>query len=382
MTDNATPLVVLATGGTGGHVFPAEALAGELAARGHRLALVTDRRGGQFSGLLGDLETHRIRAGGVAGKRFAALLHSGSELAIGLFQARSLLKRLRPQAVVGFGGYASVPTMLAAGFGGFATAIHEQNAVVGRANRMLAPRVRRIATCFDRVSGIPDGAQAKVQRTGMPVRPTVISCREIPYPELSDTSPIHLMIVGGSQGARVLSDIVPAAIGGLPAAMRERIRVIQQCRPEDVERVREAYAKVGTEAELNTFFADLPARIAAAHLIIGRAGASTVAELTTIGRPAILVPYPFAADDHQAGNAHAIDEAGGGWLMAEAAFTADALAKRLESLFGLPAVLQRTAANARAAGRPDAAVALADLIAGIISNGANGGGARDGRKAA
>lgn len=382
MTASQSPLVVLATGGTGGHVFPAEALAGELARRGYRLALVTDRRGGAFSGVLGGLETHRIRAGGVAGKRFVALLHSGSELAIGLFQARALLRRLDPQAVIGFGGYASVPTMLAAGFGGFATAIHEQNAVLGRANRMLAPRVRRIATCFERVVGLPDGTEGKIVRTGMPVRPAVIECRDTPYPDLDDTKPINLMVVGGSQGARVLSDVVPEAIRRLPEALRARMRIVQQCRPEDLDRVRAAYAEAGVSAELAAFFADLPARIADAHLVIGRAGASTVAELTTIGRPAILVPYPHAADDHQAGNAHAIDEAGGGWLMAEPSFTADALSKRLESLFGLPAVLQRTAENARRAGRPDAAVALAETVIGIMSNGANGGGAHGGRQAA
>jgi len=382
MSVSSSPLVVLATGGTGGHVFPAEALAGKLSERGFRLALVTDRRGGVFSGVLGGLETHRIRAGGVAGKRLVALLQSGSELAIGLFQARALLKELRPQAVVGFGGYASVPTMLAACFGGYATAIHEQNAVLGRANRMLAPRVRRIATCFDQVEGLPDGTADKVTRTGMPVRPAVIACRETPYPELDDSGPLNLMVVGGSQGARVLSDVVPAAIGGMQEALRKRLRITQQGRPEDLDRVRTAYADLGVAADLDSFFADLPERIAAAHLVIGRAGASTVAELTAIGRPAILVPYPHAVDDHQSGNAHAIDEAGGGWLMNEDVFTADALTKRLESLFGLPAVLQRTAANARAAGRPKAAEALAELVGGIVGNGANGGGTRDGRRAA
>ncbi|MEK9723326.1 MAG: undecaprenyldiphospho-muramoylpentapeptide beta-N-acetylglucosaminyltransferase [Rhodospirillaceae bacterium] len=381
MNANA-PLVVLATGGTGGHVFPAEALAGELSRRGYRLALVTDRRGGILSGLLGELETHRIRAGGVAGKRFAALLHSGSELAIGLFQARGLLKRLQPQAVVGFGGYASVPTMLAACFGPYATAIHEQNAVLGRANRMLAPRVRRIATCFETVAGLPDGIEANVRRTGMPVRPAVIACRETPYPTLADDAPARLLVVGGSQGARVLSDVVPAAVGRMEPSLRARLQITQQCRPEDLDRVRAAYARIGVDADLNSFFADLPERIAEAHLVIGRSGASTVAELTTIGRPAILVPYPHAADDHQSGNAHAIDEAGGGWLMAETAFTPETLAKRLDSLFGLPAVLQRAAANARAVGRPDAAIDLAEMVAGLIANGANGGGANDGRQAA
>ncbi|MBT6607458.1 MAG: undecaprenyldiphospho-muramoylpentapeptide beta-N-acetylglucosaminyltransferase [Rhodospirillaceae bacterium] len=382
MTGTRNPLVVLATGGTGGHVFPAEALAGELSARGFRLALVTDRRGDVFSGVLGDLETHRIRAGGVAGKKLVALIQSGSDLAIGLFQARSLLKRLKPQAVIGFGGYASVPTMLAACFGGYATAIHEQNAVLGRANRLLATRVRRIATCFERVEGLPDETSNKVVFTGMPVRPAVAACRDHPYPSLDDDGLCHLLVVGGSQGARVLSDVVPAALGRLPAKLQNRLRITQQCRPEDLDRVRASYSNLKLDATLNSFFADLPERIATAHLVIGRSGASTVAELSAIGRPAILVPYPHAVDDHQAGNAHAIDDAGGGWLMSEDTFTPEALAKRLDSLFGLPVVLKRTAANACAAGRPKAVDELADMVAEVISNGANGGGDQAGRRAA
>ncbi len=378
----STPLVILATGGTGGHVFPAEALAGELAGRGYRLALVTDHRGDAFSGVLGDLDTYRIRAGGIAGKKLISLLLSGSELAIGFLQARSLLRKLAPHMVIGFGGYASVPTMLAAVFGGFAAAIHEQNAVLGRANRMLASRVEKVATCFDVVAGVPEGMNAKVVRTGMPVRPSVIACRETPYPELNDDTPLHLLVFGGSQGARVLSDVVPDAVSRLGEHLKQRLRITQQCRSEDLDRVFDAYANAGVAAELETFFADLPKRIGTSHLVIGRSGASTVAELTTIGRPAILIPYPNATDDHQSGNAHAIDEVGGGWLINESAFTADALAKRLDSLFGLPAVLQRSAANARASGRPDAAIDLANLVSGIISNGANGNSATSGGGAA
>jgi len=283
--------------------------------------------------------------------------------------------------VIGFGGYASVPTMLAADLGGYAAAIHEQNAVLGRANRMLASRVKKIATCFDNVAGVPEGMDTKVVCTGMPVRPAVIACRDTPYPELDDDSPLHLLVFGGSQGARVLSDVVPHAVGRLGGHLKQRLRITQQCRPEDLGRVRDEYANAGVAAELEIFFDDLPKRIGASHLVIGRSGASTVAELTTIGRPAILIPYPNATDDHQSGNAHAIDEAGGGWLINEAAFTANALAKRLDSLFGLPAVLQRSAANARAAGRPEAAIDLANLVSGIILNDTNGNGATSGRAA-
>ena len=378
----SAPLVILATGGTGGHVFPAEALAGELAGRGYRLALVTDHRGDAFSGVLGELDTYRIRARGVAGKKLISMLLSGSELAIGFLQARTLLRKLAPHMVIGFGGYASVPTMLAAVFGGFAAAIHEQNAVLGRANRMLASRVEKIATCFDVVVGVPEGMNAKVVRTGMPVRPSVIACRETPYPELNDDSPLHLLVFGGSQGARVLSDVVPDAVSRLGGHLKQRLRITQQCRPEDLDRVFDAYANAGVAAELETFFADLPKRIGTSHLVIGRSGASTVAELTTIGRPAILIPYPNATDDHQSGNAHAIDEVGGGWLINESAFSADALAKRLDSLFGLPAVLQRSAANSRASGRPDAAIDLADMVSAVISNGTIGNSATSGGGAA
>ena len=369
MTAPRNPLIILAAGGTGGHVFPAEALATELAGRDCRLALITDRRGGAYSGVLGNLETYRIRAGGVAGKRIVALLQSGPELAIGLIQARGLLKKLKPDVVVGFGGYASVPTMLAACLGGFRTAIHEQNAVLGRANRLLAPRVDRVATCFDLVEGLPDGAEGKVTLTGMPVRPSILAVEDAAYPAIDDDGPFRLLVIGGSQGARVLSDVVPAAVKALPEALRRRLEIVQQCRPEDLDRVRAAYAEIGAKAELASFFDDVPERLAAAHLVIARAGASTVAEVTAVGRPSLLVPYPYATDDHQARNAHAVDEAGAGWLLPEPAFTPDALAGRIESLLCMPVVLERTAANAKRLGRPDAAKTLAELVLGLIPNG-------------
>ena len=365
------PLVVMAAGGTGGHVFPAEALAEELIGRGYRLALLTDRRGDAFSGILGDLETYRIRAGGVAGKKAWAVLRGSCEITIGLFRARRLLRKLSPKAVIGFGGYASLPTMLAASFDGYATAIHEQNAVLGRANRLLSSRVRKIATCFDSVRGAPNTIHHKLVLTGMPVRPAVIKNRDTPYPEILTDRPLKLLVFGGSQGARVLSDVVPAAVRCLNDDIRRRLFITQQCRQEDLEQVSEAYAEVGVEVNLRTFFTDLPALIADAHLIIGRSGASTIAELTVIGRPAILVPYPHATDDHQSDNAQAIDEAGGGWLINETSFTSGSLARRLESLFGLPAVLERGAVNARAVGRPNATIHLADLVSDIISNGDN-----------
>jgi len=364
-------LFVLAAGGTGGHVFPAEALAAELAGRGCRLALVTDRRGGSLSGLLGEIETHRILAGGVAGKSLAARLRSAPELAIGTWQARVLLKRLNPEAVVGFGGYASVPTMLAAAYGGFKTAIHEQNAVLGRANRFLSSRVMCCAVSFESSKGLISEAAGKVVHTGMPVRPAVIAVGERPYPTLAGDGPINILVLGGSQGAHVLSQVVPDAVARLEEGLRRRFSVAQQCRPEDLAETAKAYQRLGLKADVADFFIDVPERLAAAHLVISRAGASTVAECAVVGRPAILVPYPHAIDDHQSVNAHAMDAAGAAWLMPEEAFTPQALAIRLDSLFGLPAILDKAAASARAAGRPDAAARLADMVFALLPDNSN-----------
>ncbi|MBT7954146.1 MAG: undecaprenyldiphospho-muramoylpentapeptide beta-N-acetylglucosaminyltransferase, partial [Rhodospirillaceae bacterium] len=317
----AKPLVVLAAGGTGGHVFPAEALAAELSSRGYRLALVTDQRGGDLSGRLGELETHRVRAGGIAGKGVFARILSVFELMIGTLQAWFLLRRLKPAVVVGFGGYASVPTMLAAAYSGTKAAIHEQNAVLGRANRLLASRVETIATSFDKVSEIPEDAKPNVIVTGMPVRPAVTIVRDRAYPTLGSDDDVNLAVFGGSQGAHIFSVVVPEAMKQLDENLRSRIRITQQSRPEDIDQVKSAYRAIDVDADLSTFFNDVPDRIAAAHLVICRSGASSIAELTTIGRPAILVPYRHAVDDHQSRNAHAVDEVGGGWLIPEDAFT-------------------------------------------------------------
>ena len=369
MNGRLQALVALAAGGTGGHVFPAQALAAELSQRGYRLVLFTDRRGGAFGGSLSGIETYRIRAAGVAGKRLAALLLSGPNLAVGTVQARNLLKRLKPAVVVGFGGYASVPTMLAATFGGLRTAIHEQNALLGRANRLLAPKVDRVATSFLVAEGLPAAAAAKVTHTGMPVRSAVAAMRASAYPGLAGDGPIELLVLGGSQGAQVFSDVVPAAVGQLADGLRRRLRIAQQCRPEDLEGTRRRYQELGMEVDLAAFFNDVPERLARAHLLIARSGASTVAEITAVGRPAILVPYPFAVDDHQTANAHAMDEVGAGWLMPQEAFAPTTLAARLSALFDLPATLEKTAASARAAGRADAAARLADMVAELVPNG-------------
>lgn len=363
MTQTQTmPLIVLSAGGTGGHVFPAEALAAELIRRGYRLALITDLRGQAFGGALGTLDLFRVRAGGIAGRGLVKRLRAVCELAIGTLEAFAILRRLQPAAVVGFGGYASVPAILAAIRSGHPVLLHEQNAVLGRANRLFAKHAHRIAISIAETKLLPTKDPSRIVHTGMPVRPAVADVRNRPYPALQADAPIHLLVTGGSQGASVFARVAPDALTRLPESLRSRIRIAQQCRAEDVAQVRKAYADAGIHAEIETFFTDIPERLAQAHLAIVRSGASTVAELTCVGRPAILVPYPHAVDDHQTANAQSLDNVGGGWLMPESAFTADSLAQRLKDLFTLPAALEKAAVCAKTAGRPDAAERLADLV--------------------
>ena len=358
--------VVLAAGGTGGHLFPAESLAGELMRRGFHLVLVTDRRGAAFEGPLGELETHRVHAAGLSGHGVGRKAAALARLGLGTVEAVRLMRRLSPAAAVGFGGYASLPTMLAASLYGAASVIHEQNAVLGRANRLLAPRADKIATSFAEVSHIAPAHRHKVVRTGNPVRAAIAALGDVPYPTLVADGPLSLLVVGGSQGAHVFSTVVPAAVAALPDRMRARLRVTQQCRARNLAETRAAYEAIGVEAELASFFPDLPERLAAAQLLICRAGASTLAEITAAGRPAVIAPYPFATDKHQAVNARALADAGGGWVMPNASFTAEALARKLESLLIHPLELAAAARAARALGEPDAARRLADVVSGLI----------------
>ena len=358
--------IVLVAGGTGGHVFPAEALAGELRSRGYTLALFTDRRGEAFSGELGTLTTHQFRSGRVSSGGLFRRARGLIDLALGGLQSRRLLATLKPSAVVGFGGYPSVPPMLAAASLGIPTVIHEQNALLGRANRLLAPRVKAIATAFANVSGLNSTDRRKAVMTGNPVRSGVRSLRGQAYPPLTSDSPIYLLITGGSQGATVFSDVVPAALARLSDALRRRLRISQQCRAEDIERARSAYAKTNITVELATFFNDIPQRLAQAHLVICRAGASTLAELTTAGRPAILVPYPHAMDDHQTVNAKALEAAGAAHVIAQPDFTAETLTARLKLLFAQPPTLARMAKHAHDYGQQDAAANLATLVISLL----------------
>jgi len=358
---NAAGVVVLAAGGTGGHMFPAEALARALLTRGRSVALVTDSRGEAWGERLPEVPLHRIRAGRVSGNVLRRAV-GAAELALGTVQAGRHLRALSPAAVVGFGGYPSVPTMLAAARQRLPTVIHEQNAILGRANRLLAGRARRIATSFAEVGGIRVADRARVVETGNPVRPAVIALRGSQYLPPRPGEPFELLVLGGSQGARILSAVLPAAFARLPDALRRRLRLAQQARPDDIEAVRAAHKANGIAAEVRAFFDDVPARLARAHLVIARSGASTVAELAVMGRPAILVPFAAAADDHQTANARALAAAGAAWLVPETAFTPTTFADRLAALMEAPDTLREAAAKAFQLARPDAAERLADLV--------------------
>lgn len=373
MSANGAKRIVLAAGGTGGHIFPAEALAQELATRGHQLILITDRRGARLGGEFRAVETHHIHAGGIASGSAFGRLRGVAEIALGLLEVERILRRLNPDAAIGFGGYPSVPTMLAAVRRGIPTIIHEQNAVLGRANRLLAPRVTRIATSFDEVRGIKAGDAAKVRITGNPVRARIAALAHRPYPTLPTDGSRRLVVLGGSQGASVFGRVVPDAIARLPEPIRRHLSIRQQCRPEDLSAVASAYARIGVKACLATFFDDVPSLLAGAHLVVSRAGASTIAELTAAGRPSVLVPYPYATEDHQTANARNLDRTGAAWLIPEPEFTPARLATLLADILGNPVMLGTAAMCARAAGTPGAARGLADLAAALLPSNGNCG---------
>ncbi|MGZ8350344.1 MAG: undecaprenyldiphospho-muramoylpentapeptide beta-N-acetylglucosaminyltransferase [Allosphingosinicella sp.] len=352
---------VLAAGGTGGHMMPAHALAEELMLRGHRVALVTDDRGARIPGLFDKVQVHILPAGRLAGGPLG-WLRAGRAILTGRAMALRLYETFRPSAVIGFGGYPAFPALLAARHDRVPTLIHEQNAVLGRVNRLVASRVDAIATAYDRIERLPGGAQGKVELVGNPVRDDIIALRDQPFPTLGPEGIFRLMVIGGSQGASILSEVVPGGLALLPEHFRHRLQVTQQCRAEDIEQVRARYAELGVPADLATYFPDVPERLGWSHLVIARAGASTIAELTAAGRPAILIPLPSATDDHQTANAREMARAGGARMIPQEKFTAIELAKQMQKLALDPDALANAAARARAVGRPDAARALADLV--------------------
>jgi len=353
--------IVLAAGGTGGHLFPAQALAAELTKRGRKIVVMTDARGTNYPTYFPGAIVEIVPAAAFSDRSKLRLMTAPFEILVGVFVAFGKLLRIRPTAVVGFGGYPSLPVMIAAIITRFPTAIVAPDAVLGRANRFVADYVRVIAGGLPLKRFLPK-EMSKVVYTGNPVRPDVVALDGAAYDTPTMNGPLNLLVFGGSQGARALSEVVPAAIALLPSDVSSRLNVVQQCRPEDIEAVRASYSKSGVKAELAPFFGDLAARMAKAHLVIGRSGAGTVAELMVIGRPAILVPLPHALDDNQTPNADALADIGGGWRVAQRDLSPEKLAAMLESAFSHPEDLAKRAAAAHSQAKPDAAERLADIV--------------------
>jgi UDP-N-acetylglucosamine--N-acetylmuramyl-(pentapeptide) pyrophosphoryl-undecaprenol N-acetylglucosamine transferase len=353
---------VLAAGGTGGHMVPAAALAEELMRRGHRVALVSDARGVRFPGLFDGVQTHVLPAGRFQMKRPQGWLGAVREMARGRAMARELYRNFKPAAVIGFGGYPAMPALLAAFAERIPTAVHEQNAVLGRVNRLVSRRVDAIATSYAHTERLAPKLASRTHLVGNPVREAVLRLRAKPYPLLEEDGIFRVLVTGGSQGASVLSQVVPDGLAMLPVSFRRRLQVTHQARVEDIDTCRASYARHQIAADLATYLPDLPEQLAWAHLVIARAGASTIAELTAAGRPAILVPLPSATDDHQTVNAREITRAGGARTIAQGDFTAIELAKQMQKLGLDPVALENAAGRAKSVGRPDAVGDLADLV--------------------
>jgi UDP-N-acetylglucosamine--N-acetylmuramyl-(pentapeptide) pyrophosphoryl-undecaprenol N-acetylglucosamine transferase len=354
------PLIVVAAGGTGGHLFPAQALSSVLASRGITVDLATDERATRYGGDFPARHTHLIPSATFRGSGPVAVAQTLAALGRGTAVAFGLLGQLRPAAVIGFGGYPTVPPLAAAALRRIPTIIHEQNGVMGRANRLLAPFVSAIATGFPGALAGKQSLAAKAHHTGNPIRSAVLDAANVSYAPPAET--FRLLAFGGSQGARIMADIVPPAVEALAPELRARLMVVQQARDEDVERVQAIYRRLGVEATVAPFFPGLPARMAASHLVVSRSGASTVAELAAIGRPAILVPLPHALDQDQRANARVLEQAGGAIRIEQDEFTPQRLATEIAALAAAQERLVAMASATRSCGVPDAAVRLADLV--------------------
>jgi UDP-N-acetylglucosamine--N-acetylmuramyl-(pentapeptide) pyrophosphoryl-undecaprenol N-acetylglucosamine transferase len=361
-----SPLILLAAGGTGGHLFPAEALGSVLLKRSLRIRLVTDERAVRYSGLFSEGMFDVVPSETVRSKNPIALARTAVMLAAGTAIGLNLVRRLKPAAMIGFGGYPTLPPLVAAKLMGVPTLIHDSNAVLGRANRFLAGRVDAIATSLPGVFDRDPALASKATLTGTPLRPAVLAAAAQAYSEPEPNGPLRLLVVGGSQGARIMADIVPPAIERLEPALWRRLTVVQQVRDEDMARVKPVYDRLKIHAELAPFFTDLPARLAAAHLVVSRSGAGTVAELAGVGRPSILVPLPGAIDQDQFANAGVLMQAGGAIRIPQTDFTPDRLASEISALAAEPQRLGEMAAKARATGTLDAAERLADLVERVM----------------
>ena len=358
--------ILISAGGTGGHMFAADALARDLLSRGYQVVLATDARGQKYEPFAGGIPVKVISSGadvrGILGKIKTAL-----SLGAGYLQARSLINKIKPAVVVGFGGYPSFPPLYAAQHKNIPTIIHEQNAVIGKANEMLAPKADRIALGIAGTKGLDDSDMVRAVVTGNPVRPDIAALYNQPYPVIEQGGDLRIFVTGGSQGANVFSQVLPEAFAMLEESERQRLHIVQQCRAEDIETVRNIYEQAGIKARLEIFFNDMATQFAWAHLVISRSGAGTVGEVTTAGRPAIFVPYPHHADQQQKRNADAVAGAGGAWVMTQDSFTAPALLEKIKSFLAQPEILFKAAENARSCGAPDAARKLGNLVTALAS---------------
>ena len=352
---------VLAAGGTGGHMVPAHALAAELAARGHGVLVITDARGAKIPGLFDKIAVHELPAGRLGGGPISWIKAAFAVLA-GRREAIRLYRDHPPQAVVGFGGYPAFPALLAARALDIPTVLHEQNAVLGRVNRLLAGGATAIGTAYPEIERLKPGHSDRLVLVGNPVRAEIARIGEMPFPPFDEVAPLKILVTGGSQGATILGKVVPSGLGMLEPSLRRRLQVVQQCRPDDIEEIRARYVELGIPAELMTYILDMPDKLADAHLVIGRAGASTIAELTAAGRPAILIPFGAATDDHQTANAREMTKAGGARTIPQGEFTPETLARQIEAIAGDPLALSNAAARSLSVGRPHAARDLADLV--------------------
>ncbi|MBA3835103.1 MAG: undecaprenyldiphospho-muramoylpentapeptide beta-N-acetylglucosaminyltransferase [Sphingomonas sp.] len=352
---------VLAAGGTGGHMVPAHALAAELVARGHGVLVITDERGAKIPGLFDKISVH-VLAARQLGRNPIAWMKAAFAILAGRREAKAIYRDHRPDAVIGFGGYPAFPSLLAATAMNIPTILHEQNAVLGRVNRLLAGRATAIGTAYSKIERLRPANLAKAVLVGNPVREAIVRIGEMPLPPFDETAPLKILVTGGSQGATILGKVVPSGLGMLESSLRRRLQVVQQCRPEDIEDIRARYSELGIPAELTTYIVDMPVKLGDSHLVISRAGASSIAELTAAGRPAILIPFAAATDDHQTANAREMTKAGGARAIAQSDFTPETLARQIEAIASDPQALANAAARSLTVGRPHAARDLADLV--------------------
>lgn len=359
--------VMISAGGTGGHMSPASALASDLVARGYRVELITDPRGLRFASMFKDIKTHVVKSG-TAGAGVMGKVKGAVKLALGFVQAFTLVGKEKPDLVIGFGGYPSVPGVWAAQKKGISTILHEQNAIIGKANAFLAPKSDRIALSVPTIAGLDKDEQLRSVITGNPVRPEISALKDVAYPIPTDTGELRILIMGGSLGASVFSEIVPNTLAQLSGDYRTRLNIIQQCREGELAQTKDIYEQAGIKATLAPFIDDVAEELSKAHLVIARSGASTVSEVSIAGRPAIYVPYPHHKDQQQKKNADWVADHDGAWVMIEDGFTCEALLERVQTFMQNPEILVRAAKNAKECGKPHAAKKLGNLVSAIIED--------------